>query len=100
MSPDSRIRGNSAGAAMIAPCYSLLAIGCSWRPLTEKVTQSPLARYREHLEKGELAYQFDRDDRGGHSSARDRSEIGIARLERRVSAGLGTVHATTVNHPR
>ena len=25
----------------------------------DKATQSPFARYREHLEKGELAYQFD-----------------------------------------
>ena len=67
----------------------------------DKVTQSPLARYREHLEKGELAYQFD----GATGSAVFHPrliapESGSPELEWRVSKGLGTVYATTVNHPR
>ena len=62
---------------------------------------SPLAAYNSHLEKGELAYQF--------SPAANRAVFfprvicpftGGDRLEWRVSAGLGTVYATTVTHPR
>ena len=66
-----------------------------------KVTQSPLARYREHLEKGELAYQFDRTT--GTAVFHPRliaPKSGSADLEWCVSSGLGTVYATTVNHPR
>ena len=67
----------------------------------DRIGQSPLARYREHLERGELAYQLDAALGAPvfyprlvapHSGTRD--------LEWRVSAGLGAVHATTVNHPR
>jgi uncharacterized protein len=67
----------------------------------QKVTQSPLARYREHLEKGELAYQFDRATGAAVFHPRVIApKSGSPDLEWRVSAGLGTVHATTVNHPR
>jgi uncharacterized OB-fold protein len=63
-------------------------------------TTSPLATYVSHLEKGELAYQF--------SPAANRAVFyprvicpftGSDQLEWRVSAGRGTVHATTVVHP-
>ncbi len=62
--------------------------------------QSPLTVYLDHLERGELAYQF--------SLAAGRPVFfprvlcpftGSDRLEWRVSAGIGTVHATTVVHP-
>ncbi|MBV8752818.1 MAG: OB-fold domain-containing protein [Hyphomicrobiales bacterium] len=63
-------------------------------------TQSPLKTYQDHLERGELAYQF--------SPAANRAVFyprvlcpftGSDRLEWRVSAGNGTVYATTVVHP-
>src|ERR1700720_1897358 len=63
-------------------------------------TQSPLKTYTDHLERGELAYQF--------SPAANRAVFyprvlcpftGSDRLEWRISKGLGTVHATTVVHP-
>jgi uncharacterized protein len=67
----------------------------------DKVTQSPLARYREHLEMGELAYQFDRSTGAAIFHPRVIApKSGAPDLEWRVSAGLGTVYATTVNHPR
>jgi uncharacterized OB-fold protein len=64
-------------------------------------TQSPLKTYLDHLERGELAYQF--------SPAANRAVFyprvlcpftGSDRLEWRVSAGTGTVYATTVVHPQ
>lgn len=67
----------------------------------ERTTESPLAIYQSHLEKGELAYQW--------SPAADRAVFyprvicpfsGSDQLEWRVSAGLGTVYAATVTHPR
>ena len=67
----------------------------------ERMAESPLATYQAHLDKGELAYQW--------SSAAGRAVFyprvmcpftGSQRLEWRVSAGLGTVYATTVTHPR
>jgi uncharacterized OB-fold protein len=63
-------------------------------------TPSPLKTYIDHLERGELAYQF--------SPAANRAVFyprvlcpftGSDRLEWRVSAGTGTVHATTVVYP-
>ena len=63
-------------------------------------TQSPLKTYLDHLERGELAYQF--------SPAANRAVFyprvlcpftGSDKLEWRVSAGKGTVHATTTVHP-
>jgi len=67
----------------------------------DEIAQSPLARYREHLERGELAYQFDRAT--GKAVFYPRviaPKSGSPDLEWRVSAGIGTVYATTVNHPR
>ena len=67
----------------------------------ERIAQSPLAVYQCYLDRGELAYQW--------SPAANRSVFyprvicpftGSARLEWRVSTGLGTVYATTVTHPR
>jgi uncharacterized protein len=66
----------------------------------ERMAESPLAVYQAHLEKGELAYQW--------SPTANRAVFyprvicpftGSERLEWRVSAGLGTVYATTVVHP-
>ena len=62
--------------------------------------QSPLRVYLDHLERGELAYQF--------SFAAGRAVFfprvlcpftGSERLEWRLSAGIGTVYGTTVVHP-
>jgi uncharacterized OB-fold protein len=67
----------------------------------ERIAQSPLAVYQQYLDNGELAYQW--------SPAANRAVFyprvicpytGSDRLEWRVSAGLGTVYATTVTHPR
>ncbi|MBV9249322.1 MAG: OB-fold domain-containing protein [Acetobacteraceae bacterium] len=62
---------------------------------------SPLAIYIEHLERGELAYQFSPSANRAVFYPRVISPVtGAADLEWRVSAGLGTVHATTVVHPQ
>ena len=63
--------------------------------------ESPLAIYHRHLSAGHLVYQYD---------ARTESAVfpprvlgpgsGNPALEWRLSAGLGTVHAVTVVHPR
>jgi uncharacterized OB-fold protein len=62
--------------------------------------KSPLSVYLEHLERGELAYQFSLD--AGRPVFFPRVVCpftGSTRLEWRVSAGRGTVHATTSVHP-
>src|SRR6266700_2143257 len=62
--------------------------------------RSPLATYLEHLERGELGYQFSLDAHRAVFFPRVICPFtGSDRLEWRVSAGLGTVHATTVVHP-
>ena len=62
---------------------------------------SPLGTYLEHLEKGELAYQFSPEANEAVFYPRVICPItGSDRLEWRVSQGLGTVHATTVVHPQ
>jgi uncharacterized protein len=69
--------------------------------LSKSSGQSPLARYRDHLARGELAYQF--DAAVGAPVFHPRlvgPKSGNPDLEWRVSAGLGTVYATTVNRPR
>ena len=61
---------------------------------------SPLRVYLDHLERGELAYQFSLE--AGRPVFFPRvlcPFTGSDRLEWRVSAGVGTVHATTVVHP-
>ena len=67
----------------------------------ERKSESPLATYQAHLEKGELAYQWSPE--AGRAVFYPRvicPFTGSDRLEWRVSAGLGTVYATTVVHPR
>ena len=62
---------------------------------------SPLATYIEHLERGELGYQFSLDANEPVFFPRVICPTtGSDRLEWRVSAGLGTVYATTVVHPQ
>ena len=61
---------------------------------------SPLKTFNDHLERGELAYQFS----PGAGKAVFHPRVlcpftGSERLEWRISKGLGTVHATTVVHP-
>ena len=64
-------------------------------------TASPLATYIEHLERGELAYQFSPSaDAAVFYPRVIAPKTGAADLEWRVSKGLGTVHATTVTHPQ
>ncbi|HWI75377.1 MAG TPA: OB-fold domain-containing protein [Baekduia sp.] len=55
--------------------------------------RSPADVYTEHCRRRQLAYQVDRDGR-----AVFRPRVGPS--EWRVSAGRGTVYATTVAHPR
>jgi uncharacterized OB-fold protein len=62
---------------------------------------SPLATYIEHLQKGELAYQFSPEANAAVFYPRVICPFtGSDRLEWRVSKGTGTVHATTVVHPQ
>jgi uncharacterized OB-fold protein len=61
---------------------------------------SPLKTYIDHLERGELAYQF--SPAAGKAVFYPRvlcPFTGSDVLEWRISAGLGAVHATTVVHP-
>jgi uncharacterized OB-fold protein len=75
-----------------------------WRPPSiagDSMEQSPLARYLAHLDKGELAYQWSPEAQKPVFYPRVLCPYtGSDRLEWRVSAGLGTVYATTVTHPR
>ena len=66
-------------------------------PAAEK---SPNKVYLEHLERGELGYQFSPE--AGKPVFYPRvlcPFTGSSKLEWRVSKGLGTVYATTVVHP-
>lgn len=65
------------------------------------MAESPLTTYLGHLEKGELAYQFSPQANQAIFFPRVICPItGSDTLEWRISAGLGTVHATTVVHPQ
>ncbi len=67
----------------------------------ERMTESPLAIYQAHLERGELAYQWSPEARKAVFYPRVICPFtGSDRLEWRVSGGLGTVYATTITHPR
>jgi uncharacterized protein len=67
----------------------------------ERITESPLALYQAHLERGELAYQWSPEAARAVFYPRVICLFtGSDRLEWRVSAGFGTVYATTVTHPR
>jgi len=62
---------------------------------------SPLATCLAHLEQGHLAYQFSPEAAAPVFFPRVICpKTGSATLEWRISAGLGTVHATTVVHPQ
>ena len=66
-----------------------------------RIAQSPLAIYQQHLEKDELAYQWSAQaNRAVFYPRMICPFTGSDRLEWRVSAGLGTVYATTVTYPR
>ena len=66
----------------------------------QPATTSPLATYVEHLNRGKLGYQFSPSSQKAVFYPRVIAPgTGAADLEWRVSAGLGTVHATTVTHP-
>lgn len=61
------------------------------------ITRSPMETYREHLRRGELAYQF--SPAAGRPVFYPRLVCpftGTRELEWRVSAGRGTIHAVTV----
>lgn len=67
----------------------------------EALTHSPLATYLQHLERGELAYQFSPTANRPVFFPRVACPFtGSSRLEWRVSKGLGTVYAITFVHPR
>jgi uncharacterized protein len=67
----------------------------------ERISESPLAVYQAHLDKGELAYQWSPEAQKPVFYPRLVCPYtGSDRLEWRVSRGLGTVYATTVTHPR
>jgi uncharacterized OB-fold protein len=59
--------------------------------VTGPIESSPLAQYRAHLRKNELAYQFSRTQGKAVFYPRLGPE-----LEWRISRGLGTVYAATV----
>jgi uncharacterized protein len=64
-------------------------------------TASPVATYIDHLERGELAYQFSPSANAAVFYPRVIApKTGAADLEWRISQGLGTVYATTVVHPQ
>ena len=66
----------------------------------ENAKKSPLGIYNEHLQRGELAYQFSPE--AGKAVFYPRvicPYTGSENLEWLISKGLGTVHATTVVHP-
>ena len=65
-----------------------------------RLETSPLKIYQDHLAKGELAYQFSPEAQRAVFFPRVICPYtGSDRLEWRISAGLGLVHATTVVHP-
>ena len=66
---------------------------------TSPLKTSPISIYQAHLAKGELAYQFSTEAQRPVFFPRLICPFtGSDRLEWRISAGLGTVYATTVVH--
>ncbi|MCU1375523.1 MAG: nucleic-acid-binding protein containing a Zn-ribbon [Actinomycetia bacterium] len=62
---------------------------------------SPLHQYQEHLRNGSFRYQFSpRAGRGFFPPRVLCPFTGATELEWREASGFGTVHATTVVHPR
>lgn len=69
--------------------------------MNQRLEQSPLAVYQQHLADGQLAYQWDRESGRAVFYPRVAGPgTGNPDLEWRISGGLGTVYATTVVHPR
>ena len=68
--------------------------------LSERVDQSPLARYRDHLARDELAFQVAADGTPVFFPRVLAPGTGEADLAWRTSAGLGTVYATTTVYAR
>jgi uncharacterized protein len=67
----------------------------------DRISQSPLAVYQAYLDRGELTYQWSLEANRAVFFPRVICPFtGSGQLEWRVSAGLGTVYATTVTHPR
>lgn len=71
------------------------------QPEPTAAAASPLAQYREHLKRGELAYQYDpQSERAVFYPRVLGPGTGNPNLQWRVSGGKGTVHAVTVISPR
>lgn len=68
--------------------------------MAERADISPLNTYLDHLRSGELAYQFDPQTGRAVFYPRLIAPGHGGPLEWRISSGRGTVHATTVVHPR
>jgi hypothetical protein len=67
--------------------------------MSDLMKQSPLGTYVEHLKKGELAYQVNKDTNKPFFYPRAIApETGSSNIEWRVSKGLGTVYTTTAVH--
>ena len=68
--------------------------------MSEAAEKSPLAIFREHCDKGELAYQSGPDGKAIYYPRVAAPGTGSTDLAWRVSKGLGTVYATTTLFPR
>lgn len=67
--------------------------------MSDKAEKSPLAVFREHCAKGELAYQVTKDGKAVYYP-RIVAPVTGGKLDWKVSKGLGTVYATTTVYPR
>lgn len=67
--------------------------------MSDKAERSPLAVFREHCAKGELAYQVSEDGKAVYYPRLVAPGTG-GKLQWKVSKGLGTVYATTTVYPR
>ena len=67
--------------------------------MSDAVERAPLAVFQDHCRRGELAYQV---DAAGNAVFYPRVAApgSGGELDWRISAGLGTVYATTTLHPR
>jgi uncharacterized OB-fold protein len=64
------------------------------------MAESPLATYQAHLDKGELAYQWDKAAGRAVFYPRVVSPYsGSTDMDWRIASGFGTVYATTVTYP-
>lgn len=68
--------------------------------MSEAAEKSPLAIFREHCDKGELAYQTGPDGKPVFYPRVVQPGSGSSDLSWTVSKGLGTVYATTTLFPR